>query len=593
MTHVAVDTGGTFTDVVTEDGRVVKLPSTPHDPGAAVAEGVATAGGAATLAHGTTVATNALLERKGGAVALFTTVGFADVIEIARQDRPSLYDQFADRPEPLVPRAMRIEVDERVSAAGEVLVPLDADRLPDPPDVADTVAVVFLHSDLAPDHERAAARALRARGLDVTASCEISPEFREYERSVTTVLNAYLRRPCRQYLAGLRGVADDVLVMTSAGGLIPLSEATEEPVRLLLSGPAGGAIAAAAAARAAGYGDAVAFDMGGTSTDVCLILDGRPAPAAQRSVGGFAVRIPSLDIHTIGAGGGSIARIDSGGALRVGPESAGAVPGPICFGRGGREVTVTDADLVAGRIPADAAFPALGTLDVETARQGLARLGTSAEDVLRVVDAAMVGAVRAVTVERGVDPRELALVAFGGAGPLHACAIAAELGMRAVVVPPRAGVLSAVGLLAAPRQADLVRSWPAPLHHEGIEDALVMLATAASRAVGGAASVDVSVDCRYAGQSHELTVERVEDFHEEHRRLNGFARPDASVEVVALRARAAVKSPVDPGSLTPPTGRVACTGPTVLSEPDCTVWVPEGWRADVDAQGSWIITPCG
>ena len=593
MTRVGVDTGGTFTDVVTEDGRVVKLPSTPDNPGTAVAEGVSAAGGATTLAHGTTVATNALLERKGGSVALFTTAGFADVIEIARQDRPSLYDQFADRPQPLVARDMRIEVDERVSAEGEVLLPLDPSALPDPPAGTDTVAVVFLHSDREPEHERAAARALRARGLDVTASNEISPEFREYERTITTVLNGYLRRPCRQYLAGLEGVADDVMVMTSAGGLITLAAATEEPVRLLLSGPAGGAIAAAAAARAAGYDDAVAFDMGGTSTDVCLILDGRPAPAAQRSVGGFAVRLPSLDIHTIGAGGGSIARIDPGGALRVGPESAGAVPGPICFRRGGTEVTVTDADLVAGRIPADAAFPSLGTLDINGARDGLSRLGASAEDVLRVVDAAMVGAVRAVTVERGVDPRDLALVAFGGAGPLHACAIAAELGMKAVIVPPRAGVLSAVGLLAAPRQADLVRSWPVPLQHDGIEDALVMLATAASRAVGGAASVDVSIDCRYAGQSHELTVDSVEDFHDEHRRLNGFARPDAAVEVVALRARAAVTSPVDPGSLAPPSGRKAYAGPAVLSEPDCTVWVPEGWRADVEANGSWIIVPCG
>ena len=589
MTRVGVDTGGTFTDVVTETGEIVKLPSTPDDPGVAVVEGVTVAGGASTLAHGTTVATNALLERKGGTVALLTTSGFADVIEIARQDRPSLYDQFADRPEPLVPRDMRIEVDERVSAGGDVLVALNADAVPEPPEGTDSVAVVFLHSDLEPEHERLAARTLRSRGVDVTASCEISPEFREYERTVTTVLNAYLRRPCRQYLSRLEGSADDVLVMTSAGGLVPLDEAAEQPVRLLLSGPAGGAIAAAAAAKAAGYDDAVAFDMGGTSTDVCLILDGRPAPAAQRSVGGFAVRLPSLDIHTIGAGGGSIARIDTGGALTVGPESAGAVPGPICFRRGGIEVTVTDADLVAGRISADAAFPSLGRLDLDRAADGLSRLGVSAEDVIRVVDASMVGAVRAVTVERGVDPRELALVAFGGAGPLHACAIAEELEMKVVIVPPRAGVLSAVGLLAAPRQADFVRSWPTPADHAALDDALVMLATAASRAVGGGASVDVSVDCRYAGQSHELTVDDVDAFHDEHRRRNGFARPDAAVEVVALRARAAVDSPVSIGDLPPAPGRAPADGPVGLSELDCTVWVPAGWRADVDDSGAWIL----
>ena len=589
MTRVGVDTGGTFTDVVTETGEIVKLPSTPDDPGVAVAEGVTVAGGASTLAHGTTVATNALLERKGGAVALFTTNGFADVIEIARQDRPSLYDQFADRPEPLVARDMRIEVDERVSAGGEVLISLRADAVPEPPEGTDSVAVVFLHSDLEPEHERLAARTLRARGVDVTASCEISPEFREYERTVTTVLNAYLRRPCRRYLSRLSGIADDVLVMTSAGGLVPLEEAAEQPVRLLLSGPAGGAIAAAAAAKAAGYVDAVAFDMGGTSTDVCLILDGRPAPAAQRSVGGFAVRLPSLDIHTIGAGGGSIARIDPGGALRVGPESAGAVPGPICFGRGGVEVTVTDADLAAGRIAADAAFPSLGRLDLEAAVDGLRRLGVSAQDVIRVVDASMVGAVRAVTVERGVDPRDLALVAFGGAGPLHACAIAEELEMKAVIVPPRAGVLSAVGLLAAPHQADFVRSWPTPTDHSGLDDALVMLATAASRAVGGGASVDVSIDCRYAGQSHELTVDDVDAFHDEHRRRNGFARPDATVEVVALRARAAVESPVTIGDLPPAARRAPAEGPVALSELDCTVWVPAGWRAEVDDSGAWIL----
>ena len=326
---------------------------------------------------------------------------------------------------------------------------------------------------------------LRARGLDVTCSSDVSPEFREYERTVTTVLNAYLRPGCRDYLRQLDALADEVLVMTSAGGLVPAAEAAELPVALLLSGPAGGVVAGAAAAAGAGFVDAVTFDMGGTSTDVCLVQGGVPEPAPGRVAAGFPVRLPALDIHTIGAGGGSIASVDPGGALVVGPESAGADPGPACYGRGGPRPTVTDADLVLGRIPVDAAFGDLGRLDVDAARTALDAAGVTAAGVVAVVDAAMERAVRAVTVERGVDPSGLALVAFGGAGPLHACAVAAALGMAAVVVPPRAGVLSAVGLLCSPRQRDLVRSWPTPSDHTGLAEAAAALADEARAAVGG------------------------------------------------------------------------------------------------------------
>jgi N-methylhydantoinase A/oxoprolinase/acetone carboxylase beta subunit len=575
---VAVDTGGTFTDVVFDDGSMVKVPSRPDDPAAAVAAGLGESQ-PELLAHGTTVSTNALLERRGGRVALVTNTGFADVIEIARQDRPSLYDAHHDRPEPLVDRDLRFEVDGRLAADGSEL-----EAVGDPPTLPagiDVVAVALLHSDLNPDHERAVAAAL---GGEVVCSHEVSPEFREYERTITTVVSAYLRPVMREYLGRLRALAGEVRVMTSAGGLVPLDEAVARPASLLLSGPAGGVLAGAAAATAAGYPNAVTFDMGGTSTDVCLVLDGSPAPAAERVVAGFPVRLPGLDVHTIGAGGGSIAAIDAGGALVVGPRSAGAVPGPACYGRGGTEPTVTDADLLAGRIPAGGAFPGIDRLDVDAARAALTRAGVTADGVISVVDTAMVQAIRAVTVERGIDPRGLALVAFGGAGPLHACALAAQLDMAAVIVPPRAGVLSAVGILGAPQQWDAVRSWPTPRDHDGISAALRELAGSA----GPDDEVVTAVDCRYAGQSHELTVARVEEFASEHARRNGYTRPGAPVEVVALRVSRRRASPAPPLAA-PLTARHPATGPAVMAEPDCTVYLPEDWSADVSEEGSWIL----
>jgi N-methylhydantoinase A/oxoprolinase/acetone carboxylase beta subunit len=480
--------------------------------------------------------------------------------------------------------------------------------------------VCLLHSDRNPAHERLVGAVLTNRGYDVSCSYQVSPEFREYERTVTTVVNSYLRPACRGYLRALEGAAGTVLVLTSAGGLVELSTAAERPAALLLSGPAGGVRAGAAAAVAAGFPDAVTFDMGGTSTDVCLVRDGQPAFwGGGRSVGGFPVRLPSLDIHTIGAGGGSIALVDAGGALVVGPQSAGATPGPACYNRGGVQPTVTDADLAAGRIQADAAFPGLGRLSRPAAEAALAKLGpgVTPEGVIAVVDAAMVEAVRAVTVGRGVDPRGLALVAFGGAGPLHACAIAEALGMRAVVVPVRAGVLSAVGLLGSPPQVDVVQSWPAPLDHAGAAAARFDVARVAVRqllgvgedigvrvtlsagtgaavaSVGGeVVEVELSVDCRYEGQSHELTVPSVAHFEEEHERRNGFRRPGAPIEVVALRASARQEPPVAIEKLPAPVGgpeREPVDGPRVIAEPDCTVWVPEGWRADVGGGGAWIL----
>jgi N-methylhydantoinase A/oxoprolinase/acetone carboxylase beta subunit len=595
--RVGVDVGGTFTDVVTESGRVGKVLSSMLDPAGAVAAGLrAAAIEPGLLAHGTTVATNALLERSGGRVALVTNQGMADIIEIGRQNRPSLYDQWADRSAPLVPRDLRLEVGGRLDETGAELEPLG----PPPPLPAgvEAVAICLLHADLNDAHERWLGSAYESAGVDVCRSSEVAPEFREYERCSTAVVNAYVRPRCRTYLRRLAPLADEVLVMTSAGGLVPMHEAAERPVALLVSGPAAGVQAAAAAALAAGFPDAITLDMGGTSTDVCLLRGGRPEPATMHHVAGFPVRVPGLDVHSIGAGGGSIAWLDPGGSLAVGPRSAGAEPGPACYGRGGTEPTVTDANLVAGRLPSDLELSGIGTLDVAAARRALVAAKLEAGWVIEVVEAQIAQALRRVSVERGVDPRDLALVAFGGAGPLHAAPLARALGMRAVVVPPRAGVLSAVGLLGAPRQVDLVRSWPTPGSTSGLAAAREELADlaraqlAATTGAWGEVAVTSSLDCRYAGQSHELVVAELSDFEEEHRRRNGFTRPGAQVEVVALRARGSAAAPLDPSSLPPPPRRRG-EGPCVLAEADTTLWVPPGFVAEVGGGGSWVITGRG
>ncbi len=599
--RIGADSGGTFTDVVGTDGRTLKVPSTPVDPGDAVRTGAAALApdGPTLLAHGTTVATNALLERRGARVALVTTRGFADVIEIARQDRPSLYDPWVDRPPPLVERPDRLEVDERVDADGTVLVPFDPSTAPVVPDGVDAVAVCLLHADRYPAHEAELADVLSDQGWDVSASHRVAPEFREYERTVTTVLNAYLRPVCGPYLSALgAGLADgdsatEVVVMTSAGGSVDLATASELPVLLLLSGPAAGARAAAAVAAACGHADALSFDMGGTSTDVCLISDGAPRPATEQRVAGLPVRAPALDIHTIGAGGGSIARIDAGGALVVGPESAGARPGPACYGHGGTRPTVTDADLAAGRIPAGSAFGEMGELDVAAAVAALDGAGVDALGVIDVVNAGMEQALRAVSVEQGVDPAGLALVAFGGAGPLHACELAESLGTPTVIVPAAAGVLSAVGLLTAPGRRELVRSWTGGADLAGLGESLAELAAEALALVGHPeATVSTAVDCRYRGQSHELRVPTVADFGEEHRRRNGESRPGDPIEVIALRATVETPAPATiEDVLSSWEGRWSepVVGPRVVVREDCTIWVPEGWRGEGGPLGSLVL----
>jgi 5-oxoprolinase (ATP-hydrolysing) len=607
---IGVDTGGTFTDVVTMDGTVMKVPSTPENPGDAIRQGLARLGTVkvAYLAHGTTVATNAVLEGTLARVALLVTEGFGDLIEIGRQHRPSLADHFVDRPRPLVNRVDRLEVRERTFPDGVVETAPSLDLLPEIPEGVEAIAVCFLHADLNAEGESMVAEAYRARGWDVTASHELSPLFREFERASTTVMNAALRPRVRRYLEGLSGLAEQLWIMTSAGGMWPLAKALEAPVGLALSGPAGGVRAAAVVAAACGFPGAISLDMGGTSTDVCLITGGEPAPAAERDLVGHPVRLPSLDVVTIGAGGGSIGSIDSGGAVAVGPRSAGAVPGPVAYGRGGTEPTVTDANVALGRIPTEGSG-ALGDLDVAGAAAALSEAGLSAQGLLDVVTANMERALRSVSVSRGIDPAGLALVAFGGAGPLHACELAASLGMAAVIVPPLAGVLSAVGILGAPERHDLTQTWPTPRCRNGLNEARQTLESRVEALLGvgdhgdsrtsavaradGEVTVSSWLSCRYVGQSHEIEVEDVDDFGAIHQRRNGYSLPDAVIEVVSLRATGERHSPLGVVELLTGADPVTTTevrGPISLPAADHTVWIPRGWTGRPGPLGSLVIT---
>ncbi len=612
--RVGIDSGGTFTDAVAvgEDGsvRVAKVPSTPADPALATAaafRAVCADAAAAEVRHGTTVPTNALLEGAGARVVLVTTAGFADVVEIGRQQRPDLYDAFADRPAPLVPRELRVEVAERISHAGEVLTPLDGTGLRERVGALDpdAVAVALLHAYADPAHEQAVA-GLLAGVAPVVCSGDVAPEFREYERVSTTVLHAYLGPGTAAYLDRLAadpGVPARLLLMRSAGGLAGLADLARRPADALLSGPAAGALAAAAVAEAAGWPEAVAFDMGGTSTDVCLITRGRADVRTLTTVGGYPCLAPALAVHTVGAGGGSIATVELGGALVVGPASAGADPGPACYGRGGRTPTVTDADVVLGRVRSlvGGDLP----LDVDAATAACDTLGPgAAQAVVDVVEANMEQALREVSVHRGIDPAGLAVVAFGGAGGLHAAALVRALGARAAVVPPRAGLLSAVGLLAAPVRADRSRT---DVRDAAEFDAAVLepLAGAAAEEVrwAGAPAVARRVDCRYRGQSHEIGVDVhpgdtagdvAERFHAEHETRNGYRRDGAPVEVVTWRASAEVASPVAVADVLRAAGAGRDTqgpGPLVITEDDHTVFVPEDFTVRVDGVGNYVLEP--
>jgi N-methylhydantoinase A len=574
---LGIDVGGTFTDaVLVADGHVTtaKVPTRRRQEESVLdaAESVGAVGvEAERFTHGTTIATNALLERRGARTAFVATEGFEHLLQLRRQTRAHLYRPCVEHPEPLVPLERCAGVRGRISRDGE-LEPLELSRLPQIE--AEAIAVCLLFAFRDPSHEREVANELRRRHPDahVVASHEVAPELREYERASTTVVDAYLGPVLRGYLLALsaacRGKGLPVpLVMRSSGGLATLEEAAEHAAFALLSGPAAGVVGAARIASLAGFPNALSFDMGGTSTDVCAIVEGEAKREAEKTVGGMPVRLPTLAVHTVGAGGGSIVRLDEGGALRVGPESAGAGPGPACYGHGGTSATVTDANLLLGRLPgslagdieldADAARAALGPIDPEAA--------------IDVVNAEMTRALRVVSVEQGLDPRDFALVAFGGAGPLHACALAEELGMSTVLVPAAAGVLSALGLVAADERRDAVRSYVVPLREAG-----------ELPAAGEA-------DLRYVGQSFELTIPLgpglAERFHAAHEERYGYAEPERAIELVAVRTAEVRRAPrLDVAG---PALRVS--GPQVLELEGATAWIPEQWSGETDAHGTLVL----
>lgn len=671
---VGVDVGGTFTDLYAfepHSRRIVvhKVPSTPADPSQAILtglEGLRDHHGVdlavmERFAHGTTVATNALIQRRGGRLALISTKGFRDLLEIGRQIRPHVYDVQTDFPPPLVPRERRLEVGERVGSRGEVLVALtDAEIERVVAEVSglaiDGVAICLLFSFLNPRHEQRLADALsRARpDLLVSISSQVQPEFREYERMSTTVLNAYLQPQISRYIdrlgrtvSGLSAGAA-IGINQSSGGLMSIERAARFPVRTALSGPAAGVVGAANVARRAGSPDIITFDMGGTSTDVSLIRQGAPEMRFGRDVAGFPVRLPAIDIHTIGAGGGSIAWFGPDGLMKVGPHSAGAVPGPACYGRGGTEATVSDANVVLGRLPVNLLGGAM-KLDRDAAATAIApiaeRLGLGIEQtalgIVRIVNANMMRAIRAVSVERGHDPRPFALMPFGGAGALHAVELAAEMGMASILVPPSPGLLCAEGLVAADLKESFVATCRTPLDGDlgGVVGELRRLEAMAQdwwrdeRVPNEDASGQLVVDMRYIGQNYELGIlvpqanglalpsrEMLAGlFHGEHERSYGHHDKAAAIEIVNLRVTAVGKlpdlaTPAFGGSGTArPKGQrsvwfsgdgpceaqiwwrpdlapgTRIEGPAVIEQLDATVPIPPGSSAHVDAGLNLVI----
>ncbi|HEX4809614.1 MAG TPA: hydantoinase/oxoprolinase family protein [Bryobacteraceae bacterium] len=577
--RIAIDTGGTFTDCVYRSGgalRVLKISSTPADPAEAVLSAIAaiTAGRDeierdknVEVLHGTTVGTNALLERKGARTALVTTAGFEDALAIGRQARPRLYDWFYTPEPPLAPQGLRFGISERVTSEGTIL------RSVDPQDLerlhqsirdarAESVAVSLLFSFANPANEQAVVCSLRSLGIPVSASHEILPEFREYERASTVVINAYLAPKMQNYVGRLKKhleAADSRLfVMQSSGGITPAAIAEREPVRTILSGPAGGVVGALHVARSAGFNDILTFDMGGTSTDVALVQAGSGvgtaslATTTESKILGMPVAVPTLEINTVGAGGGSLAGFDRGGALKVGPESAGADPGPVCYGRG-TTPTVTDANLVLGRLDEDHFLGGNMRLDLararhfcDAAKQPLPRIEDFAEGVIRLADSHMEKALRKISIERGLDPRDFALVSFGGAGPLHACALARALRIPKVLVPQIPGALSAFGILVS----DIVRDYSRTVMlNAGDREALMAHFNDLERLAGPAGLYLRSLDVRYAGQGYELAVDWCDDFpsefHRQHQSRYGYSDLHRSVEVVNARLRCVTPTEAD------------------------------------------------
>jgi N-methylhydantoinase A len=662
--RIGIDIGGTFTDFVVYRPRdrslqTFKLLSTPHDPAEAVLKGLETIltehhTARAVVIHGSTVATNALLERKGARTALVTTHGFRDVLQIGRQNRPELYDLFADPPSALVPEERRFELGERIDTTGRVLEALDPQELEIlagriEAERVESVAVCLLFSFLHPQHERAIAERLQRSGCLVSVSSEVLPEFREYERTSTTVVNAYVSPVMQKYLAHLEDSLPAEVrlrVMQSNGGTIRPEQARRFGARCVLSGPAGGVVGCETIARAGVRGKAAArelklitFDMGGTSTDVSLI-DGRRQMTNEAVVSGCPIHLPQLDIHTIGAGGGSIASVDPGGALRVGPESAGADPGPACYGRDDLP-TVTDANVVLGRIPPEYFLGGRMPLDAGRAREALTRLGKqlgldpeqAALGVVAVANAHMERALRVISVERGHDPRDFNLLSFGGAGGLHASELARGLGIPRLLVPPLASTLSAFGMLAAEVVKDYTRTvmLPGDTPLDQLEALLEPLAERGRRDLleEGVPQADIrlepALDLRYRGQSYELVVPFHQtvfaDFHRLHAHHYGYAKENAPIEVVNLRLQAIGRGHPPPLPHQPPAGPdpgqallekrtvvfasgpletplfkaealLPCnrlTGPALVVRADTTLLLGPGEQAEVDAFSNLLV----
>lgn len=632
--RIGVDTGGTFTDfvILRGDGELesFKLRSNPAAPHEVILEGLrrigAPAGGE--LIHGSTVATNAFLERKGARTAFITTAGFEDLLEIGRQHRAQLYN-LAPGPKPLlIPRRLCFGVRERILPDGSVESSPSREELAElkrrlERAGVESIAICCLHAYRNAANERRIARAL-GRGLFLSVSSDVSPEFREYERASTTALNAYVGPLMSRYLQALeRRAGARLWIMQSNGGLLTSAEAGRRAVRTILSGPAGGVRGALGAARASGLTRIIGFDMGGTSTDVSL-CDGAPRETLEGTLGGFPIRVPMLEIHTVGAGGGSIARVDAGGLLRVGPESAGADPGPACYGRS-LLPTVTDAHVALGRIAATQLAGGTVPIDPERSRRAVAAIARAlslsveeaAAGILRVANATMARAIRVVSVERGVDPRGFALAAFGGCGGLHACELAAGLGMETVLVPDYAGALSALGMLMADRVRDASAS---ALQAENVETLFRRLEHR-SRQDSPVARLERFADMRYRGQSYELTVpwspcSPESAFHAAHEQRYGYANPSRPVEIVQLRVRAV--APVDPPLLcASPARRRAraerrrvcvegrwleaaalpreavgarwADGPALILDAGATTLVPPRWRFRRDRAGAIVI----
>jgi N-methylhydantoinase A len=675
MFVVGVDVGGTFTDVTAVDtttGEVLigKVPSQPQDEAAAVLAGLASLGiesrAVRRLVHGTTVGTNAILERRGARVALLTTAGFRDLIEIGRTKRniPALFVPTFVRPRPVVDRRLRFEVAERILADGGVFRALDSgEAAPVLDDVAaaapEAIAICLLHAYVNPAHERRLAElaARRLPGVPVSISFDVVPEYREFERFSTTVLNAYLQPLMDRYLGGLEkrlvesGYGYGVLTVGSSGGMMTVDTARRLPIKTIVSGPAGGVSRACFLAARAGLGDFITYDMGGTSTDVCLVRDGVPVTTTDNEIGAFPVKVPQIDIHTVGAGGGSLAWVDVDGGLQVGPRSAGARPGPAAYGLGGAEPTVTDANVVLGRMGTDRVLGGSIRLDAARAHDAIARLAARlatavgrgaetpsellAEGIVRIAVARMTSSIREISIARGHDPREFTLVAFGGAGPMHAALIADELAIPRVLVPEHPGNFSALGLLVSDVKHDDARTRVGLLRDQvdvmavgfAEMEGSALERLAADGFTGAERQLDRALDLRYLGQAFELTVPLppgpvdvgaiTRDFHARHLATYGHADPAGDVELVNVRltARGVVDKPVPGRRAERAQGRVttrpawfdgrrldvpvyerdglgAATtvrGPAIVEEFGATTVVPPGWTARVDATANLVL----